>query len=133
MRARGHGQVLDQPVVERTMRLELEGADGVRDALDRVRLAVREVIGGVDAPGIARPRMRGMQDPVQDRVAQVDIAGGHVDAGAQHARAVGELALPHALEEVEALLDRPVPPRARPGSVSVPRYSRISSAERSST
>ena len=37
---------------------------------------------------------------------------GHVDPGAQHARAVGELAGAHALEQVEALLGRPVAPRA---------------------
>ena len=53
----------------------------------------------------------------------------HVDLGAQHARAVRELAGAHAAEQVEVLLDA----RARgnglfcPGSVSVPRAARISS------
>ena len=58
--------------------------------------------------------MRRVDDPVQHRVPQVDVGRGHVDPGPQHARAVGELAGAHALEEVEALLDRPVAPGAVP-------------------
>ena len=50
VRARGHRQVLDQPVVERPVILELERADRVGDALDRVRLAVGEVVQRIDAP-----------------------------------------------------------------------------------
>ena len=42
------------------------------------------------------------------RVAQVHVGGGHVDLGAQHARAVRELAGAHALEQVQVLLDRAV-------------------------
>ena len=53
VRHAGHGQVLDEPVVERTVVLELERADGVGDALDGVRLAVGEVVRGIDA---SRPR-----------------------------------------------------------------------------
>ncbi len=108
----GHRQVVDEPVVERPVVLEFEAAQGVRDALDGVGLAVGEVVGRIDAPRVARPRMLRVQDPVQDRVAQVDVAGGHVDARAQDARAVGELAGAHAREQVEALLRRAVPPRA---------------------
>ena len=46
-----------------------------------------------------------MDDPVQHRVAQVDVGRGHVDFGAQHPRPVGELAGAHALEEIEVLVD----------------------------
>ena len=94
------------------MVLELERADGVRDALDGVGLPVREVVGGVDAPGVAGARVLRVQDPVQDRVAQVDVGRGHVDLRAQHARAVGELPGAHAREQVEVLLDRAVAPGA---------------------
>ena len=96
------------------MDLELERADRVRDALDRVRLSVREIVGRVDAPGVTGPRMGGMHDPVEHRVAQVDVRRGHVDAGAQHPAAVGELAGAHPREEIEALLDRAVAPGAVP-------------------
>ena len=113
----GTGRLLDEPVVEGPVGLELERADRVRDALDRVGLAVREVVRRVDAPRVARARVRGVHDPVQDGVAQVDVRRGHVDPRAQHARAVGELAGAHPLEEVEALLDRPVAPRAVPAGL----------------
>ena len=109
---RRHRQVVDEPVVERPVVLELERADRVGDALDRVGLAVGEVVGRIDAPRVARPRMLGVQDAVQHRVAQVDVGRGHVDPRPQHARAVGELAGAHAREEVEVLLGRPVAPRA---------------------
>ena len=42
---------------------------------------------------------------------------GHVDPRAQHPRPVGELARAHPLEEVQALLDRPVAPRAVPAGL----------------
>ena len=59
----------------------------------------------------------------------------HVDLQAQHVRAVRELARAHAAEEVEVLRDAAVAVRARrrPGSVSVPRVARISSADWLST
>jgi hypothetical protein len=47
-------------------------------------------------------------DAVQRRVAQVDVAAGHVDLRAQRTRAIGELALAHAMEQVEVLLDAAV-------------------------
>ena len=111
LRSRRHRQVLDQPVVERPVGLELERADRVGHALDRVRLAVGEVVGRVDAPRVARPRMRGVKDPVQHGVAHVDVRRRHVDPRAQHARAVGKLAGPHPGEQVEALVDRAIAPR----------------------
>ena len=59
----------------------------------------------------------------------------HVDLRAQRARAIGELAGAHAAEKVEVLIDaaRRGTASCGPGSVSVPRYSRTSSAERSQT
>ena len=57
---------------------------------------------------VARAMMRGVQDAVHHRVAHVEVGRGHVDLGPQRARAVGEFAGPHALEQVEVLLGRPV-------------------------
>ena len=90
------------------MDVELEGADGVGHALDGVRLPVRVVVGRVDAPRVAGPRVGGVDDPVQDGVAQVDVGRGHVDLRPQHPGAVGELARAHPREQVQVLLDRPV-------------------------
>ena len=114
---RRHRQVLDEPVVERPVGLELQGADRVRDALDRVGLPVGEVVGGVDAPGVAGARVLGVEDAVEHRVAQVDVGRGHVDLRAQHAGAVGELPGAHAREEVEVLGGRAVPPGALPAGL----------------
>ena len=114
VRARRHRQVLDEPVVQRPVRLELERADGVCHALDGVGLPVGEVVHGVDAPGAAGARVLGVQDAVEHGVTQVDVRRRHVDLRAQHAGAVGELAGAHAREQVEALAGRPVAPRARP-------------------
>ena len=45
----------------------------VGDALDGVRLAVRVVVGRVDAPGVARAWVGGVEDAVHHGVAQVDV------------------------------------------------------------
>ena len=107
-RPRRHRQVLDQPVVERPVVVEFERAERMRDALDRVGLAVGEVVARIDRPVDAGARMARVEDAVEHRVAEVDVARGHVDLGAQHPRAVRELAGPHAAEEVEVLLDAPL-------------------------
>ncbi len=44
-----------------------------------------------------------MQDAVEHRVAQIDVARSHVDLGAQYPRPVRELAGPHAVEQVKVL------------------------------
>ncbi len=46
-----------------------------------------------------------MLDAVQRRVAQVDVAAGHVDLGAQRACAIGKFAGTHALEQVQVFFD----------------------------
>ena len=91
------------------MVLELQGADGVGDGLQSVGHAVGIVVHGVDAPGITRTVVVGPADAVHERIPQVHVAAVHVDLGPQHPGAVGELAGPHAAEEVQALLGRAVP------------------------
>ncbi len=64
-----------------------------------------------------------MQDAVKHRIAQVDVAGSHVDSGAQNARAVGKFARAHAAEQVEilfhaALAKRAVAPWLRQGAAA---------------
>ena len=105
---RKDAQILDEPVVKRPVVLKFERAHRVRDMLDRIRLAVRVVVHRIDAPPAAGAVMVCVQDPVHHRVAHIEIGRGHVDFGAQHTRAVGELALAHALEQVKILVDRTV-------------------------
>ena len=106
-----HREVLDEPVVERPVDLELERADRMGDPLDGVGLTVREVVRGVDAPGVAGPRVGRVDDPVEHRIAEVDVRRRHVDPRPQHPRAVGELARAHAREQVEVLGHRSLPVR----------------------
>ncbi len=79
-------QVVHEPVVQRPVILELERADRMRDALDRVRDRMRVVVHRVDAPRVARPVMMRATDAIQNRVAHVDVGRRHVDLRAQHAR-----------------------------------------------
>jgi hypothetical protein len=70
------------------------------DVLYGIRLAMGEVVAWVDAPRRTRARMVSMQDSVQHRIAQIDVARGHIDLGPQHPCAVRKLAGPHAPEQV---------------------------------
>ena len=105
-------QVVHQPVVQRPVILVLERADRVRDPLDRVRERMRVVVHRVDAPGVAGAVVRGVADPVERRVAHVEVRRRHVDLRAQHVRAVRELVGAHPREQIEVLLDRSIAIRA---------------------
>jgi hypothetical protein len=111
-RPRRRREIVEEPVVERPVILEFERAQRMGDVLDRVRLAVREVVGRIDAPRCSGAGMLGVENAIERRVAQIDVAGRHVDLGAQHARAVGKLAGAHAAEEIEVLGDTAVAVRA---------------------
>ena len=103
-RLAGHGDVVHHPVVERTVRLKLQRAERVRDALERVLNGMGEVVHRVDAPLVALTVMVHIADAVDDRIAHIEVTGGQVDLRAQRAAALGELAVLHALKEVEVLL-----------------------------
>ena len=64
----------EDPVVGFAAGLELEGADGVVDVLERVARAVGPVVGGVDAPAGPGVGMGGVLDPVGDEIVHVGIA-----------------------------------------------------------
>ena len=135
IRPRRRRQVFDQPVVERPVVLELHGADRVGDMLDGVGLAVGEIVGRVDFPALAGARMGGVQDTVERRVAQVDVAARHVDLRAQHPGALREFA-PAFMRRSSSRFSAGGRSRhglSVPGSVSVPRLARTSSAVWSST
>ncbi len=52
-----------------------------------------------------------MQNAIEDRIAQIDVARGHVDLGAQDPRTIGKFARPHAPEKVEVLFHTALAPR----------------------
>src|SRR5262249_289923 len=80
-RRRRNREMLDEPVVQGPMVLEFERAEGMGDVLDGVGLAVGKVIAWINAPGRARARMARVQNAIEHRVAQIDVAGCHVDLG----------------------------------------------------
>ncbi len=110
--ARPDLQGLDEPVVQRPVHIELKCADGVGDVLYGVALAVGEVVHRVDAPLVARAVMRGVLDPVENRVAEHHVRGGHVDLRAENFLSIGVLAGLHVPEKQEVLLHCAVPVRA---------------------
>ena len=125
-----HRDRLDDPVVELAVALELERADRVRDALERVLEAVREVVERVDAPRVAGAVVMRVLDAEDRRVAHLHVGRRHVDLRAQR-RARRPRTRPRACGG----RGRGSPRRVRsryglcfPGSVTVPRYSRISSS-----
>ena len=112
LRPRRHRQVGQQPVVERPVILELERAQRVRDLLDGVRDRMGVVVGRIDRPRVAGAMVRDAPHAVEHRVAHVDVRRRHVDLGAQHQRAVLELAGAHPREQVEVLGHRSIAVRA---------------------
>ena len=80
-RANSYCRGRDEPVVQGPMVLEFKRAEGMGDVLDGVGLAVGKVIAWINAPGRARARMARVQNAIEDRVAQIDVAGCHVDFG----------------------------------------------------
>ena len=97
------GHPLQDPVIKRPMVLEFERAQRVGDVLERVRQRMRIVVHWIDRPGVACAMVMGMANPIQDRVAQIDIRRAHVDAGTQHMRALGLAAGAHLAQKREAL------------------------------
>ena len=102
------GDVVHDPVVKRAVVLIFQGAERVRDALERVLDRMREVVHREDAPFRALAVMVDVADAVNDRIAHVEIAAGKVDLRAQGHLPFGDLAVLHLLEQRQVLLDRPV-------------------------
>ena len=74
-------QLLDIPVVQRAMVLELQRAQRVGHALDRVALAMGPVVHRIDAPFICSAMVCRSQNPIHHRIAQIHIRGRHIDLG----------------------------------------------------
>src|SRR5206468_9099172 len=107
------GKLLDDPVVKRAMILELERADRMRDPLERVTDTVRVVVQRIYAPLVAGAVMSRVPDPIDRRIAHVDVGARHVDLEPQHVRAVGKLARTHAPKKIEVFGSGTVAPGTR--------------------
>ena len=105
----GEVEVFEDPVVERAVDFEFEGADAVGDAFDVVAEAMGEVVERIDAPLGAGLVVFGVADPVDQRVAQPDVRRGHVNLRAHCPRAVRKFSGFHPRKQVEALGNRTIP------------------------
>ena len=115
----GDGDIVYHPVIERAVRFKFQRAQRVRDALQCVLNRVCEIVHRIDAPLVALSVMVHVADAVNDGVAHVEVAGGQVDLRAQRAASLGELAVFHALEQVEVFLDGAVAVRAYGGLADI--------------
>ena len=85
--------------------LVFKRAERVRDAFDGVRQRMRVVVHGVDRPLASGPMMLGMANPVEDRIAHVDVGRRHIDLGPQDMGTVRELSGAHSSKKVEVFVD----------------------------
>ena len=76
-------QLIEDPVVQRPMVLEFQGAEGVGNPLDGVREAVGVIVHGIYAPHVSGTVVMGSHDPIDHRITHIDVAAGHVDFGPQ--------------------------------------------------
>lgn len=80
-------------------------------ALESILKGMSKVIHRVDAPFRSLTVMGDVEDAIHDRIAEVDVAGSHIDFGAKGLLAVSELPLPHLLKKSEILFHRAVAAR----------------------
>ncbi len=88
-------QSFTKPIIERAMYFKFKRTYRMRDAFNRVTLAVGIVVHRIDAPAIAGSVMVCMKDPVHDGIAHVHIGGAHSDFCPKNTAAVGKLASAH--------------------------------------
>src|SRR3954447_23651231 len=87
------------------MHLELERAERMRDPLDVVAERVRPIVHRVNIPSRAGLMMFRMPDAIEHRIAQPHVRRGHIDFGAQGARAIRKFTCLHPGKEIEILAD----------------------------
>ena len=105
-------QLIEKPIVQRSMILEFQRAERVRHVLDRIGHRMREVVHRINAPLVAGVLMLDMPDTVQRGIAQIHIWRSHVDFCAQHMIAIGKLTVAHTPKQIEIFLHRAIPMRA---------------------
>ena len=92
------------PVVKRSVVLELECADGMRDSFNCIFNRVREVVHRVNAPLVPCVMVSRMRDTVNNRVSHIDIRRCHVNLRSEHLFAVRVFSFLHFLEKRKIFL-----------------------------
>ncbi|MNN06879.1 hypothetical protein D3C81_1196870 [compost metagenome] len=107
-----HLCLCNNPIVERPLIFELDRTQGVGNPLNGIFKRVRKGIHRIDTPGIPGIVMGRMRDPVNDRIAKVNVRGSHIDLGTQNLFPVLELTCTHTGEQIQVLFYRTVTVRA---------------------
>lgn len=104
----GNGQVFDEPIVERAVELEFQRTQAVCNPLDRIALAMGEIVCGVDFPLVARSVVMGVQNAIENRVSKIEIGAAHIYLRSQNSLAFVERSVSHLLKEIEILFKGPI-------------------------
>ena len=103
-----HGEFVQNPVVQWAMILETEVAQGMGNAFQGIRNAVRIVIHRIDAPLVTGLVVGRIANPVDRWIPHVDIGRGHVDFQPENVLTFLELAIAHAAKQFKILINRSV-------------------------
>src|SRR4029078_8644123 len=88
-------ELVENPVVERSMHLEFEGANRVGDSFDIIAQTMRIIVHRIDAPRVASAMMGGMPDAIKRWVPQMNVRRQHVNLRPQRARAIRKITGAH--------------------------------------
>ena len=105
--------VLEHPVIQIPSDFELQSAQRIINVLQRIADAMGEVIARVNAPFVARVRMRRVSDSVAHWVAHCWVRMRRVDLQFQTALRLGVQSHPHSLKLSKTFANWPVPKRRR--------------------
>ena len=111
-RIRPQTHFLQHPVVQRTVILKFQSADGMGNALNGIFNRMCEIVHRIDAPLVPRIVMGHVSYSVDDRISHVDVRGCHIDLGTENRFPVTELSVFHALKQFHVLFHASVPVRA---------------------
>ena len=100
--------LINHPVVKRTVVSKFTGAQGMGNAFQRVLNGMCEVIHGIYAPFVTLAVMMDVLDSVNNGVTQVRIVTGGVDLCAQRACTVREFTVLHSFEQIKVFFHRAV-------------------------
>ena len=104
--------VVQHPIVQAAVVLELQGTQRVGNAFQRIADAVGEVVHRVDAPLVASLMMLSELNAVQHRIAHHDERRRHIDLRAQAGLALFEAAAAHFFEQRQVFFHAAVAIRA---------------------
>ena len=95
---RGYGYILDDPVIQRSVCLKLERAEGVCDTFKCIFDRVREVIHRIDAPLVTGVVVTHVVDTVDRRITHIEVAGSQIDLRTKCHGSIFKLAVLHSLK-----------------------------------